>query len=419
VLHTHPGLGKKLAAAAPDDVAAWWSGMNGPTPGTPSAAQAALIAALPAVIGNLGGIAYWARDTANRITLAQRITAATKAVADAKAALPWGAFAHPGSVVPTNVNGAPELRARDELKALLAIEQSLAAGSGGARTLVSLTDDRPPLAAIAIGDLDTALNVTYAVPGMGADASSMVGWTDVAQRLSDEQRVVTNGLVETAVVAWIGYTTPKVPFSPEPNFDVLSDDLAKAGGINLAADLAGWNAVRAGTDPTLNVVGHSYGTTTSAYALMNAGLRVDSFISLGSAGMPAHVESVRDLDVNHVYVGQARDSMPLYEEGGGDQWGWIGRAGNQRNDPIAAEFGATPFGTDGNQSENLFAVTDHSVSMKAPQHGYLDTNTESLRNVAYATTGQPAGLSEHTPPALSEKQTDFFDSYRTWALYAR
>jgi uncharacterized protein YukE len=397
VLQLRPDLAKKLAAAAPEDVAAWWVGMNAPTLRAPSPAQAALITALPAVIGNLGGVAYWARDTANRITLMQRIAEAEKAVGDAKAALPLLA----------------------ELEALKAIERALRADSDSIRLLVSLTNDKSPLAAVAIGNLDTAANVTYAVPGMGVDASNMVGWADAAQRLNDEQRLVTDGAVTAAVVAWIGYVTPTVPSSRDVNADVFSDDLARAGAKRLAGDLAGWNAVRGANDSGLHVVAHSYGTTTSAYALANAELRVDSFVSLGSAGMPASVESVRSLNVNHMYVGQARDSIPIYEQGGGDQWGWIGRAGSDRHDPIAPEFGATSFGTNGDRDEMLFAVTDHGVSMKAPEYGYLDRSTESLRNIAYATTGQPEGLSEHKDPGLSKEQTALLKTYGLWALYAR
>ncbi len=82
-----------------------------------------------AVLGNLEGIPYWARDVANQQVLEDRLER--------------------GNLDPV------------EERALRSIRASL----GDGRFLISMTADIPPLAAISLGDLDTATNVTWAVPG--------------------------------------------------------------------------------------------------------------------------------------------------------------------------------------------------------------------------------------------------------------
>ncbi|WP_454157334.1 hypothetical protein [Microbacterium lacticum] len=52
--------------------------------------------------------------------------------------------------------------------------------------------------------------------------------------------------------------------------------------------------------------------------------------------------------------------------------------------PAGDAFGADVFGVDSGQGT---AVTDHGTSTPTGT-GYLDADTESLRNVALATTGQ-------------------------------
>lgn len=54
-------------------------------------------------------------------------------------------------------------------------------------------------------------------------------------------------------------------------------------------------------------------------------------------------------------------------------------------DPSAAEFGAQVFGTDGDNG--MYPVTDHSALMPSEDGwGYFDRGTESLQNIARATT---------------------------------
>jgi hypothetical protein len=91
-------------------------------------------------------------------------------------------------------------------------------------------------------------------------------------------------------------------------------------------------------------------------------------------------------------------SRPDVERDQGDQWAHIDRdhSEDHHQDPTDPAFGATTFGADG--SGALKGVTDHGVETKT-RSGYLDRGTESLLDVADATTGQAdkIPLSGHTP----------------------
>ena len=57
----------------PRDVAAWWGSLGDPAhPENASGAQLLLVDLQPAMLGNLEGVAYWARDQANREVLVDR-----------------------------------------------------------------------------------------------------------------------------------------------------------------------------------------------------------------------------------------------------------------------------------------------------------------------------------------------------------
>jgi len=305
-----------------------------------------------AVLGNLEGIPYWARDTANQQVLADRLER--------------------GNLDPV------------EDRALRSIRASL----GDGRYLVSLTADVPPLAAVSIGDLDTATNVTWAVPGMTSTSEHMVGWVQAAQNLADEQRRV-DGKQDRAVIAWMGYDAPPAP--PDPG--VFNERAAEAGAPKLAASILGLGAARAGDMPRTNVLAHSYGTTTASLGLTEKGVHVDTFVSIASAGISQTIPTAADIHADHVYAGQAKDTF-VGIPGFGDQYAYVGRDFSvpYRLDPTNSSFGAETFGADGavvdgpNGPEDLRGVKDHGVATK-DHEGYLDVGTESLRNVALATTG--------------------------------
>lgn len=255
---------------------------------------------------------------------------------------------------------------------------------GESRFLVSLTDDRPPLAAVAIGDLDAADNVTWAVPGMGSSSAELPRWARSSNYLQQAQEDA-DPTREHAVVAWVGYKAPAVG-SPE----VFANDLARAGGESLASALRRVDAAR--PDAQVNGVGYSYGTPTFAFALTQPDTHVDTWTSLGSAGLPASIGHAAELHADYVYAGQARDRL-LLEPGQGDRWALLGRSiGTHPVNPANPFFGADVFGVDSGVN-GLTAVTEHGSSNDS-NTGYLDPGTESLWNVAHATTGHPDMLTD-------------------------
>ncbi|MBO9039075.1 alpha/beta hydrolase [Curtobacterium flaccumfaciens] len=389
-------LDPDLSAA---EVAALWAGLGY------SAADANDLRALPlpvlSVLGNLEGVDYWARDTANRVVLDARIRAAEQEVEDLRSTVAYD-------------NGTSWMLASENLEALRAIDtasQFERGSKAGERFIVSLTDDVPPLAAVSVGDLDTADNVTWAVPGMGSDTTGMVGWTDSAQHLYDQQ--ADTGPEDRAVISWMGYKTPPQPvISGKLDFGVLGSDYAETGGDQLAESIRGLDAVRQDDGPTTNVVAHSYGSTTSAYALTKTGVQVDSFTTIGSAGLPNSIEDADDLNADHVYAGQARDVWAIDPEKG-DQWAWTGRLSPVHSqDPTDPDFGATAFGADGSGALN--PVEDHGTHTD-DERGYLDPNTESLSNIGFATTGHPELMTEAQPKGPTQFQESLLENPQ-WTL---
>lgn len=359
----------------PTQVAAMWADLG------LTRVDAADLALLPTsvltTLGNLEGAPYWARGAANVAVLDRRIASAERFLDDLGR--------------PDRVYSAEGRKNAEDLSALESIKASLNAGGPSApRTLTVLSADHPPLAAVSIGDLDEATNVTWAVPGMGSSTGSMVDWTDAAQNLYSEQaKTVPSGRGTTnAVVAWMGYEAPPVP--PASNA-VFGSDYAKDGGEKLATSIKGLDATRAGAMPTVNVLGHSYGTTTASYALTTEGVHVDSFTAIASAGIPDSIHEADEIHADAVYAGQAEVVKPIIEHWSGDEWAAVGRdfSSDHHQDPTAPGFGATSFGADG--APGLKPVRDHGVHTWYGG-GYLDEDTQSLQNVAYATTGQPERL---------------------------
>ena len=391
MLAASPELKSQLMSIDPAEIHSWWTALS-PQKGAGipfSTQQDLLLTKFPVVFGNLEGLPYTARDHANQIALKAAI-----AGLEAQLALQTSST-----------------KLQEQLDGLHNIQKALQAPNGKAtRQLISFTEDDPPLAAVSIGDLDTADSVTYAVPGMGTTSSGMTGWTKAGQNLHD---LLPRG---SAVVAWIGYETP-----PEPtlenglNREVLDVNRAVAGGQNLAGALGGLAAVRGETMPQVNIVAHSYGTTTAAVALTQPGIHVDNFITLGSAGLPDSVDSADDLNADKVYSGHARDKVPFVETESGDQWAWIGRdfSRDHKVNPIDSEFGSHTFGTDtGGDAGRV--VTDHPALMSdnAEQAGYLDIRTESLKNTAWAIRGETEKITPYVPLGPTDMQKAWLEGMK-------
>lgn len=382
---TDPNFASRLARTDPAEVAPWWAALT-------EADQSDLIATFPAAIGNLEGVSYRDRDRANRVWLKEQLADARKALAAAEEPASFWELATGGEGAGFR-EALSVAAARERLEGLEGIERALKTPPGTpSRYLVTLTGDSPPLAAVSVGDLDSADVASWAVPGMGSSAAELPGWALAAQRLVQEQDDVDPG-ASHAVVAWVGYEAPAVG-APS----VLDTDLAAAGAVALERALVGFSATREGA--LLNVVGHSYGTTTSALALVRPGVHVDVVVNLASAGLPAEVDRASDLHADQVFAGEAQDVWAI-DPAPGDQWAWVGRSfGNHPVDPTREAFGADVFGVD--TGVGGASVTDHGTSTDTGT-GYLDRGTESLRNVALATTGS----GDRVTDAIDHEPTPF------------
>ncbi len=365
----------------PDAVAKWWSGLGGEhgkgTAGEHTVAQAAFITAFPAAVGNLNGVAYWARDVANRSELARQKQASDDRLTDLENAVDRAVAR---GERPYDL--AQQIAAERVLNKQLENFASAARGSQLQEMekwddvpvqVLSFTMGHPPLGAIALGNIDSAENVSYVVPGMG----TTIGDSTVLQRgvrnLKEAQFRVTRDLDDTAVVAWVNYDTPlDVLQNPD---QVMQEEKAEAGARRLVADLDGFRAVR-GPDATLNVVGHSYGTTTASIALaMQADLHVQSFVNLGSAGIPEWIPNAEALHAAHVYAGTGHEPIAP-----------AGRYLSGRSDPSSGAFGAEPIQTGPSSSGE--GVNVHDPLKHSPdndKYGYLDSGTSSLNETAKAT----------------------------------
>jgi hypothetical protein len=368
-LDTHPGVTEVMLASSPQAVAEAWKRL-------PASTRHTLARSQPKLFGIMNGVDYASRDTANRIVLAQQLALAKR-----------------------SVRTHPTTDAKQNLQALAAIDSTLHAHTAPHRYLIDLTTDSPPLAEIALGDLDRASQVTYVIPGMGTYTTDMQLWTQGAQNVWVGQGRA-GAAKDRAVVSWIGYVTPP------PGVAAAVGDYASQGAPRLVEDLEGLNAVRAHSRPTVSIIAHSYGTTMSADALSSRDLGVWSYVMLGSAGIEERIGTAARLHVPHVYAGEAKD----------DKEARFGRI--TRIDPRSPGFGATVIAVDGDPARDLEPVTGHdpvlhsawnddplssawdgldgknadATADKLIQHiqsfGYLDAGTESLYNAAIATTPQ-------------------------------
>lgn len=362
----HPARVTKIANADPGEMAELWKSL-------PDTEKTLLAYALPHKIGNLDGIDFTTRNKANRRHLRTDLSAAREAAAKTHSPV-----------------------AKLRLASLRAIEKALLAPSQPRRYLVALSDDVPALAAISVGNLDTAKLVTFAVPGMGTYTTDMQLWAQAAQNIYEEQGEA-GAPREHAVVAWINYQ------APPQGLDAARGLYATLGAPRLAADIAGVSAARPKPNsPTVNVVAHSYGTTMAADALASDDLGVYAFVMIGSAGIEPAVGTASSLGAKHVYAAEAS----------GDSLARLGRV--SRIDPREPGFGATVFNVDGvDDDPDLIGVTGHEPILHSRwndnrhssvwkstsraqshqkffehmrRHGYLDQDTQSLHNVAVLTT---------------------------------
>ncbi|WP_445996293.1 alpha/beta fold hydrolase [Okibacterium fritillariae] len=254
-------------------------------------------------------------------------------------------------------------------------------GTGSARHdnppeyLVTLDDAMPgrPRVAVSIGDLSSATNVSYLVPGMNSSVAELPDYARAAARIRSKDE-------DSAVVLWLNYD------SPGPA-EVPRDDRAREGASRLAADIAATSIVTSttGVSPRTSVIGHSYGSTLVALALATRPLAVDSVVLVGSAGIPDHL-ALSDLNVpaEQVFVSQAQT----------DVLARFGQKVGGRVDPESEAWGARVFGVDGatlTDGTRLEPVVGHNAvggSETDDRRKYFGADTESLHNIRRILRGE-------------------------------
>ncbi|WP_185022627.1 alpha/beta hydrolase [Curtobacterium sp. PhB115] len=330
---------RRVIATVQDDpptaavVAHWWAALDADE-------QSTLLTHAPAVVGNLDGVPYDVRDRANRATLADGL-----ADPDASAAR-------------TAMLG----QVRDSLVHEVGDPQ---------RFLVALDTRGSGRAAIAIGDISTAADVTVVVPGMFFTVTGqMTDFTNTANDLSSEQATLAPLAAPgsgsgVAVVAWMGYRTPDLS-------NILSLSLAETGADRLERTVDGIRQIRDGDQPRLNIVAHSYGSTTALMALASGRMSADTLTVLGSPG--SDVASASDLAVasGQVFVGGAHSDP-------------IAGSGYFGTDPAGASFGSTVLDLAG----GVDAQAAGEVFRRPVGHNdYLKPGTASLHDVALIGIGR-------------------------------
>ena len=333
-----PGLDARRTAS-------WWRAL-------PPERRDLLSEAVPGVVGNLEGLPYDDRAAANDRQLTRTLGA-------------------------TAARLGTDRERDDDAERLAMLQQVLRAvqdrSSGWAdRSLVSLDPVLPGRAAVAVGDLDAADDVTVLVPGMLFTVTGqLVDWSETAGHLQEEQATWAVRLDPdggpgdgTAVVAWMGYRTPGLT-----DFSTL--DLARAGAGHLEDALLGVEASRGASPARVTVVAHSYGSTTATLALSSGRVAVDSLVVLGSPG--SVVGTVADLAVR-----------------GGDVYAAAGSfdpvAGSAffGADPAVSAFGSVLLHTGG----AIDPVTRERLGAALGHNDYLLPGTETVRDIALVALGR-------------------------------
>jgi len=373
-------------------VARWWDGLS-------ISQQHAIIDFNPSAIGNLDGVPAWARDRANRELLAadlEHLSASESAgtLTDAQAAVLANARAAQAAVV--DGGEFVDLRTGTSVAVQLYVYEPAAFGGDGR-------------VAVALGDLDSAVHIGVAVPGMGTEASTIA--TTVPEVVFTAARTHTADTV--AVMTWHGYDAPSIVVVDGSDDDPVDDvgdwvdeggDLvhvvtmghATSGASVLARDVCGLRAMR--DDVHVTVIGNSYGATTVAVAADEFDLAADDVVLTGSPGA-GRANDAGDLTTgrSNTWVGSASDDPVSYlgRTGGAEPHDVVDVASGSviglGNDPTEDDFSAQRF-----QAE--WSGRDDDFPWPLDGHGhYFDPCGEAPMNIGAIVAGEydAVRLAEH------------------------
>ncbi|NUL47510.1 alpha/beta hydrolase [Cellulosimicrobium funkei] len=243
----------------------------------------------------------------------------------------------------------------------------------------------PPSAMVAVGEPESATQMTWQVSGMGIFVhNAMWGSVREAAQLWAAQREA--GAERPCVVAWLGY-------HPPGPWGALTGRTALRGGARLARHVEGWFQYRSrlgAAPPHTAVEAHSYGTVVAARALQilrrrEPPLSVDALVVSGAVGLP------RDLAEDPGSLGLREDQVYFALA----ETDYLSRAGRwlSRRRPWER---VTRLDVGADEQLNLAGAVGHNTSRHRPEsglfgrgYGYRDVGTASLHRIARATAGLP------------------------------
>ncbi|MET8687886.1 alpha/beta hydrolase [Streptomyces sp. NPDC004732] len=312
------------ATASPARIAAFFDSLS-------PAQRQRLVARHPSVVGNLDGAPVPLRYEANaRYLKSERARERTRAT-------------------------DPDLTLQDHERARSLVVRYEELLSPGRQILAFDPRGRGQIAEV-YGDLTAAKHVSVVVPGSDIDLSTFDRSNDkygTPAGMGHSLRAAADA--RTAVVAWVGYTTP-VGLGP----DAATGRLAEAGAPRLARFARGLTAVGA---PRPAVFCHSYGSVVCGLAAPR--LPASDLVVFGSPGMRA--DSVTDLHTT-ARVWAAKDASDWIDNVPSVELFGLGHG----EDPTGPGFGA------------------HRVpAEQAKGHtGYFAPGTDSLRAFALIADGE-------------------------------
>ncbi|GAB7033754.1 alpha/beta hydrolase [Streptomyces sp. NPDC021749] len=329
-------LGVRLpdpATARPAAVARFFASLT-------DARQQALAVRHPLVVGNLDGAPIALRYTANSLALKAERTRQL-----ARATDPAGTL-------------------QDHQQARKAADRCAALLRPGRRILAFDPRGRGQVAEVH-GDLTTARHIAVIVPGSDIDLASFDRSRDpygtptgMARSLRTQLAADAPG-TGTAVIAWVGYTTP-VGIGP----DAATGRLAEAGAPRLARFLSGLTATGV---PAPALLCHSYGSVVCGLAVpwLGGQGRIADLVVFGSPGMRR--DDVTELHTS-ARVWAARDATD-----------WIGDVPNV--ELLGLGHGADP-------TDPAFGARHVSAERAEGHTGYFAPGTDSLQNFAAIVLGR-------------------------------
>ena len=344
------------------DQNAWWNGLT-------EAEQLAVIAGNPRWVGNSDGIPAWARDKANRNLIDDYRTELNDEADRLQKELDDNWFGG------TFTNDDARLEdVKNKLKALDAIEDTLAKPGERQLLLLDPNSGEQLHAAVANGNVDTADHVAAFTPGLTSTVQdSLSGYdanmNDLRARAEDESDAYGDG-GSVATVTWLGYDAPQLHVGDvlDPDRSVANDDLAQTGAKDLRDFYNGIDASR-DVDPHLTALGHSYGSLTTGIALQGQ-TGVDDMVIFGSPGLGT--SDLGDIDVpsDHSFRIEAK------------------------GDPVADLGGSDGFGIDPSHMDGMTGLSAKDADLAGEQFDasgghseYLNNDTTSQHNMASVVSG--------------------------------